>query len=173
MSDFFIGEIRVFPFGRVPTGWHLCDGAVLQIQQNTALFSLLSNKFGGDGKTTFALPDLRGRTMLNQGTIDGRTYAIGVTGGAETVALAQTQVPLHTHTFQADKAATGLVATPNNALPAAPTSPTCYAAQAQSPAATMAADSLSTVGGQAHNNMQPSLVLNYCISTTGIYPSRQ
>jgi microcystin-dependent protein len=171
MADFFIGEIRAFPFGFAPRGWHLCDGSLLQIQQNAALFSLLQTQFGGDGKVQFALPDLRGRTMLNQGTTSSGTYIVGVKGGAEAVALDQTQMPVHTHTLYGNTSASGLVNTPSGAVPATPAS-TIYAAQAQSPAKNMAAASLSAVGGGPHNNMQPSLVINYCISTTGIYPSR-
>jgi len=173
MSDFFIGEIRAFPFGFAPRGWHLCDGSLLQIQQNAALFSLLQTQFGGDGQKTFGLPDLRGRTMLNQVT-GSSTYAIGAIGGAETVTftLTQTQMPVHTHALCGNTATSGLVNTPAGAVPATQASPICYAAQAQSPAKNMAAASLAAVGGGPHNNMQPSLVLNYCISTTGIYPQK-
>jgi microcystin-dependent protein len=170
--DFFLGEIRAFPFSVVPTGWHLCDGSLLPVGPNQALFSLLGTLYGGDGKTNFGIPDLRGRTMLDFGMQDTHIFTPGKTGGQETVALAQTQMPMHSHTMYGDKATSNLAVTPGNALPASPVSPACYADPRSSPPI-MAADSLSSVGGQAHNNMQPSLVLNYCISTTGLYPQKQ
>jgi microcystin-dependent protein len=175
--DFFIGEIRAFamaiPGGPAPRGWHVCDGSLLQIVQNQALFALLGNAYGGDGKTNFALPDLRGRAMVSQGPYEGGApaYSVGNAGGVESVALGTTQLPPHTHSLNGN---TGIGTAPSavNNLPAAVATPNVYAATQQG-SNTMAGDSLASSGGGAsHGNMQPSLVINYCIATTGLFPTR-
>ncbi|AVS73403.1 phage tail protein [Paracidovorax cattleyae] len=178
MSDAYIGEIRLFPFDWTPRGWLPCDGRTLTIQGNQALASLLGNQFGGDGKTNFNLPDLRGRVPVSQGvnplTSPPVTYAVGNYGGLEGVALTAAQVPPHSHSVNAVGAAatTGAVVTTSNVLPAQPAAPHNLYAPA-GPAVGLAADSVSQEGANAtHNNMQPSLVLNFCICTVGLYPQR-
>jgi len=174
--DFYLGEIRAFacnvPGGPAPSGWYVCDGSVLQVAQNQALFSLLRNAYGGDGIKTFALPDLRGRAMLSQGRVPatGTTYTVGQQGGTETVALTTAQMPLHSHSLTASTSA-ATAATPVGNLPALTTTPSLSYAATQNPQATLAADALGSSGGAAHNNVQPSLVINYCIATTGLYPA--
>lgn len=175
--DFYLGEIRAFacnvPGGPAPRGWHVCDGSVLQVAQNQALFSLLRNAYGGDGVKTFALPDLRGRAMLSQGQVPatGTVYVVGKQGGTETVALTTAQMPQHSHNLTASTGA-ATAATPVGNLPAMTTTPNLSYAAAQNAQATLAADALGSCGGAAHNNMQPSLVINYCIATVGLYPTR-
>lgn len=172
MAEPFIGEIRLFSFGFAPAYWATCDGQTLNISQNQALYALLGTTYGGNGTTTFNLPDLRGRTILHP---DGTTYREGVKGGSEAVALnATSQLPAHTHGICAnsDDGSTN-VPTGNVLADVKETSKFAYAASKASPAATLAAGSIAPAGGSAgHNNMQPSLTLNYCIALTGIWPSR-
>jgi microcystin-dependent protein len=180
MSDFYIGEIRMFPWSFAPLGWLPCDGRILNIQQNAALFSLISNRYGGDGKTTFALPDLRGRTPVGQGQpANVPAYVLGTAAGAESVTLQVSQVPSHTHALNAaDEPATiGMPGT--NFLAQAVSNittkePIQLYVNPTDPTKLVALDpgSVSSVGGTAHNNMQPFLAMNYCICSNGIYPSR-
>lgn len=167
--DPFIGEIKMTSFNWAPKGWALCDGAILQTSQNAALFSLLGNRYGGDGKTTFALPDLRGRTPMHT---DFQYYPIGVAGGAETATLDQTTMPAHTHTFQATSAAATLVSVASNAqqLPALSQQNLYAAAASLTPMSPQSCS--STGGGNSHPNMQPSLVVNFIIALVGIWPPR-
>jgi len=179
--DPFIGEIKLMAISYAPQGWALCDGTLLQINQNQTLYSLLGVQYGGDGRTTFALPDLRGRTPVHRGAKPN-----GTAGGSETITLTATQVPQHTHQVavytDAGNKNSGL-----NSHIAAPVSSTSatqqfllYAA-AGLPTNQVALDQTSTNaqptvssagGGVAHENMQPWLALNYFIATTGTYPSR-
>ncbi len=184
MGDFFIGEIRNFAFGSLPggaapQGWLPCDGRSLAINQNQALYSLLGTAFGGTS-TTFNLPDLRGRVAISQGvTAQGKIYNRGTAGGAENVALTAEQLPQHSHSFQGRSEEgtlpliTGNIVSASGANP--PTVPTAQALYA-APAAPMVAlnpASLSMTGSATgHPNMQPYLVNNFCISTTGLYPPR-
>ncbi|MEA5125687.1 phage tail protein [Xanthomonas floridensis] len=177
-TDAFVGEIRLFPIDWAPAGWLPCDGRQLPINSNVALASLLGNQFGGDGKTTFNLPDLRGRVPVGQGvnplTTPTVVYTVGTYGGLESVALTATQIPPHTHMVNAVAAAgtTAAVQTAANVLLAEPPAPHFLYASTGTLTA-LAADSVSQEGGGgAHNNMQPSLVLNFCICTVGIYPQR-
>ncbi|SMB83904.1 phage tail protein [Deinococcus hopiensis] len=169
--DPFVGEIRLFSGNFAPNGWALCDGQVLSISQNTALFSLLGSMYGGNGTSTFALPDLRGRAAMHRGSAPGLTSRyIGDVGGSETVTLVSNELPPHTHTVRAvsDPAESNA----GNAKALARSSElTAYASD--SPGTSLAADSVSTAGGdQPHNNMPPYLTLNYIIALQGIYPSR-
>jgi len=171
MAESYLGEIRLFSFGFAPNGWATCDGQTLAINQNSALYSLLGTTYGGDGITNFKLPDLRGRTMLHASA----SYGEGVKGGAESVALAATsQLPQHTHALAANSGPAGSNSPKNDVLATvAGTTNFAYATAKASPAATLAAGSLSPSGGSApHSNMQPSLVVNYCIALTGIFPTR-
>jgi len=171
--DPFIGTITLFGFNFAPRGWAKCEGQLLSIAQNQALFSLLGTTYGGDGRTTFALPDLRGRTPLGSGQGPGlEQYEQGTTGGAETVTLQQNQMPAHSHSLNANSAA-GNTASPTNAIFAS-----TGAVDREYHAGGVANTAMSgqiigpSGGSQAHENRQPYLVLNYCIALEGIYPSR-
>jgi microcystin-dependent protein len=167
MSEPFLGQISIFGCNFAPRGWSFCSGQSLPIAQNNALFALLGTQYGGNGTTNFALPDLRGRVPIGQGTGPGLSTVVqGQAAGTETVTLATNQIPGHTHTARANSGAanTGI---PTNATWVA--SQTHYSSAA--PDVAMAPTGVGG-GGQAHNNMSPSLVLNYCIAVTGIFPSR-
>lgn len=171
MAEPFIGEIRLFAFNYAPQGWATCDGQVLGLAQNQALYSLLGTTYGGNGTTTFNLPDFRGRTLLHANA----TYLEGKPGGAETVALTATsQLPAHNHTLTANAAPGGNNVPQGNVLAAVEDlSRLAYATTKVTPTATMAPGMLSPAGGSAgHNNMQPSLTVNYCIALTGLWPTR-
>lgn len=172
MADQFIGEIRIFGFTFAPVGWATCDGQVLPISQNTALFSLLGTNFGGNGTSNFSLPNLQGCAAISQGAGPALTPRnVGESGGTASVSLISAEMPSHTHAVyvangagsQADRAnASGNVL----GLPADAT----YATGAQvqmSPASTQLAG-----GSQPHNNMQPYLTINFCIALQGIFPPR-
>lgn len=167
----FIGEIMMFAGNFAPTGWALCNGQLLSIAQNTALFSLLGTTYGGNGQTTFALPDLRGRAPIHFGQGPGLSnYSQGQLAGEENHTLLATEMPTHTHVARAD-AANGTSDTPTGMFPArTPGGTPAYGAGS---AAQLASTFLATTGGsQPHNNMQPYLVINYCIALTGVFPSR-
>lgn len=169
--DPFIGEIMLFAGNFAPRGWAFCDGQILSISQNTALFSLLGTTYGGNGVTTFALPDLRGRAPVHFGQGAGlSSYVLGQKAGVEAVTLGVNEIPAHTHQAFAD-ANNGTTDSPVGALPARnPAGMPVYGTTAN---AAMAAGHLATVGGgQPHTNLPPYLVLNYCIALTGIFPSR-
>lgn len=181
MSDYFLGEIRMFGFGWAPQGWALCNGATLNIAQNQALYTLLGTQFGGNGQTTFMLPDLRSRTPVNI-TGGGVTpvYQTGNTGGAETIGLVAATVPQHSHTVTAYPSL-GTAIPPTGADIASVASPGSSTANFSSylPSSTWTADaqlnaaSVSVTGGGAgHANMQPFAVVNFCISIEGLYPMR-
>ena len=180
--DPFVGQLALFGFPFAPKGWALCQGQLLPIQQNTALFSLLGTTYGGDGRTNFALPDLRGRTAVGAGQGPGLSpYTLGSQQGVEQVQLAAAATPQHTHAFPAF-AATATTNAPNGALPAQGVatggrggSPVNTYAPASGAAAKplAAAQAAAAAGGNGgHNNVQPSLALNWCIALQGIYPSR-
>jgi len=173
MAEPYIGEIRLFSFGYAPQGWATCDGQTLNIVQNQALYALLGTTYGGDGATTFKLPDLRGRTALHRSA----TYKEGKAGGAETVALSTTaQLPVHTHLLAANAAVGGSNVPQGNLLATVQDSSGtkfAYAAAKATPAATLAPGTLSPAGASgSHNNVQPSLAINYCIALTGYFPPR-
>jgi len=164
----FVGEIKLLPWNWPPRNWHLCDGSLLPISQFTALFSLLGTQYGGNGQTTFALPDLRGRTPIHRGQV----YSQGETDGAETVTLTIATMASHNHSLLGMTAA-GDKHPPNNfyLAQANPNTDFCYATDT-TPVA-LAPNSTTNIGGnQPHANMQPYLVLNYCIALSGVYPSR-
>ncbi|MGD0594355.1 MAG: tail fiber protein [Acidimicrobiales bacterium] len=170
MADPFLGEIRILPFNFAPSGWALCAGQLLPINQNTALFSLLGTTYGGDGKSTFALPDLRGRVPLSFGQGSGLpAYTLGEEGGSDTVKLHHDQMPAHNHLVRAnDGAAT---ADKPAAAVLARTRGDAYAAS--SDGTTMDANMLDAAGrGHPVSVVQPYLALNFCIALVGIFPSR-
>ena len=172
MSDQFVAEIRIFPFNFPPTGWAFCDGQLMPISQNTALFSLLGTTYGGDGKSTFGLPNLQGSAPLQPGQGTGLSlYDLGQTGGEESVALLQSEIPAHTHAANASNGP-AILQSPasdrvlgranNNAYLDNPANLVTLAPEALAPAG----------GGQPHNNLQPYLTLNFCIALQGIFPPR-
>ena len=175
MADPFVAEIRIFPFNFAPTGWAQCNGQLLPISQNTALFSLLGTYYGGDGKSTFALPDLQGAAAMFWGQGNGLSLRdLGELGGSQTVTLLTTEIPVHVHTVNAKIAGgqavpTGLVWGTSSAAKAAAN---FYAPAAPSPVA-MNPGALSIAGSTfPHNNMPPYLTLNLCIALQGVYPPR-
>ena len=173
MTDPFVAEIRVFGFNFPPRGWASCSGQLMPLSQNTALFSLLGTMYGGDGKSTFALPDLQDRSPMHQGQGQGLSLrTVGESGGAEFITLLESEMPVHTHQARA----TG--------SPADVSSPTATTALARSTGKTAWAPSdgnnttlhpnavTPTGGSFPHNNLMPYLVLNYCIALQGVYPQR-
>ncbi|MGO8739000.1 phage tail protein [Rhodoblastus sp.] len=177
MGQPYVGEIRLFGGNFAPVDWHFCDGTLLSIADNSVLFNLIGTTYGGDGQTTFALPDLRSRVPLHQGSRGGQTYVLGQFGGAETVALTTSQIPAHSHQVQAT--ATGTAATPaanlvlSSQTSNAPNSPPAYAAPNSATLAPLASQSVANQGeGQAHDNIQPFVALNFIISLFGVYPSQ-
>jgi microcystin-dependent protein len=173
MSDPFIGEIRMFAGNFAPRGWAFCNGQILPIAQNTALFSLLGTTYGGDGRTTFALPDLRDRIPVGFGEGPGLTpRTLGESGGAAAVTLAANQIPSHTHALRA-ASGTPSSGAPSGEVVLAPTTGGKIYRDATSPVA-MSAGTIGPAGGsQPHNNLQPYLAVNYIIALQGIFPSRQ
>ena len=171
MSEPFLGEIRMFGFGFAPQGWAQCNGQLLPINQNQALFSLLGTTYGGDGRTAFALPDMRSRVPVCQGQGPGlSSYAEGQAGGAETVTLVPAQMPGHTHPVKASSSAAGSNQPEGRAL--ARSAGHIYTAKPDT-STIMNADMLGdTGGGQSHDNIQPYLAVNFCIALNGIFPSR-
>lgn len=170
MSDPFLGQISITAFNFAPKGWALCNGQILPISQNQALFSLLGTQYGGNGITHFALPDLRGRAPAHR----GNALPQGAAVGAEVVTLTAAQLPPHSHGLQAssDLANASL---PTGALPAARGrgGPLMYAAAGATPAAALHPAAVAAAGGnQPHNNLQPFSTLNFVIALTGIFPSR-
>jgi microcystin-dependent protein len=170
MSNPYVGEIRLFAGNFAPAGWMFCQGQLLSIAENEVLFVLIGTTYGGDGQSTFALPDLRGRVPVHQGQGPGLSPRIlGELDGTETVTLAPTQLPTHTHALRASTAAATGTA-PGGALLAA-TSVASYDPAAASTA--MAAIAVGSAGGnQPHENMAPTLALNYIIALFGIFPQQ-
>jgi microcystin-dependent protein len=176
MSTPYIGEIRMFGFGTrgAPNGWQACDGSLLPISEYNALFSLIGTTYGGDGMTTFAVPDLRGRVPIHQGTGPGlSTYVIGQRAGTETVTVLPNQMPAHTHTLVATSRAATALTPGNTLLPAAVSGDDVYVSDVTGTTpASMSAQSTSLAGGsQPHENCMPTLTVQYCIATQGIFPS--
>jgi microcystin-dependent protein len=175
MADPFVAEIRIFGFNYAPTGWAHCDGQLLPISQNTALFSLLGTMYGGDGKSTFALPDLQGTAPLAWGQGPGLSdYAQGEVGGSEFVTLIQTEMPVHTHQMRADTLDPADVNIPSpTSSYAQSTGGTLYQDNPADPVAFL--DPLATqIAGASfpHNNLMPYLTFNFCIALQGVFPPR-
>ncbi|MGA8223300.1 MAG: tail fiber protein [Candidatus Acidiferrales bacterium] len=171
-TDAFLGQILMVSFQFAPKGWALCNGQILPITQNTALFSLLGTTFGGDGVRTFALPDLRGRVPIHQGTdsATGTPFTLGQTGGEEQVTLLVSQIPAHTHSLSAESAV-GTSNNPSGNIWGAQSRLNVYSSSSADIA--MSFSSVSFAGGsQPHDNHSPYLTINYIIALVGVFPSR-
>ena len=168
MSEPFLSEIRIFSFNFPPAGWAFCNGQTLPISQNQALFSLTGTYYGGNGINTFNLPNLQGSVPLHM----GGSFLLGNTGGEQNHTVTVYELPSHAHTMNAANSA-ATTASPSHAA-LAQTAPSVGAAYAASgPATTLAPQAIGSVGGgQPHNNLQPYLVLNFCIALVGIFPPR-
>ena len=170
MGQPFIGEIRMVGFNFQPVGWAFCNGQLMSIAQNDALFALLGTTYGGDGVSTFALPDFRGRIPIHMGQGTGLSpYTIGQVAGVENVTLQPVQLPSHHHALQASQDA-ATTASPSGALPGVADVPTYFPGPAT---AAMLAQSIGSSGGNIpHENMMPFLCINFIIALEGIFPSR-
>ena len=174
MADPFVAEIRIFPFNFAPKGWAFCDGQLLPLSQNTALFSLLGTNYGGDGKSNFALPDLQGNAPMHPGQGPGLSlHDLGESSGTETVTLIQSEMPAHSHTMSAttqpgEDAAPGPLEALGRSVGAS-----LYQDTVNANLTSLAPNALTVAGGSLpHNNMQPYLTLNFCIALQGVYPPR-
>ena len=170
MADPFVAEIRIFPFNFAPKGWAWCDGQLMPLSQNTALFSLLGTTYGGNGKSNFALPDLQGRAPMHPGQGPGLSlHDLGETGGSETVTLLESEIPAHSHAYsQSIRPVDNL----NPAGVAFGSGNNIYA-PSSSALVQLAPEALAPAGGDApHNNMQPYLTFYFCIALQGVFPPR-
>ena len=176
MADPFVAEIRIFPFNFAPKGWAFCNGQLLPLSQNTALFSLLGTTYGGDGKSTFALPNLQGSAPMHPGQGSGLSlHDLGEIGGSEFVTLLVSEIPVHAHGVGRASTAAGDSTAPSNAVWAQAGAGRGGAALyiAGPPTGKVNANSLAPTGGSLpHNNMQPYLTLNFCIALQGVFPQR-
>lgn len=172
MADPFVAEIRIFPFNFAPKGWAFCDGQLLPLSQNTALFSLLGTTYGGNGKSNFALPNLQGNVPMHPGQGPGLSlHDLGETGGSDTVTLLESEIPAHSHALRVYKsdpadhfspAGNTLCRSNNGQAWGASGSNAAFADEALAPAG----------GDQPHNNMMPYLTFNFCIALQGVFPPR-
>ena len=177
MSTPYIGEIRMFGFGSrgAPNGWQTCDGSLLPISQYDTLYALIGTTYGGDGQTTFGVPDLRGRVPLHQGQGPGLSnQVIGQKAGTETVTLLPTQMPAHTHTLVATSTAATATTPGSTVMPATVSGDTFYASDISGGTVAPAdVTAISGAGGsQPHDNTMPTLTVQYCIAWQGLYPSQ-
>jgi microcystin-dependent protein len=172
MADPFVAEIRIFPFNFAPKGWAWCDGQLLPLSQNTALFSLLGTTYGGDGKSNFALPDLQGRAPMHPGQGPGLSlHDLGETGGSETVTLLESEIPAHSHALMANNQVADHPSPTGNSLARVP-GDTMYRSGNPS-LVQLGPSALPPAGGdQPHNNMQPYLTFYFCIALQGVFPPR-
>jgi microcystin-dependent protein len=168
MSEPFLAEVRIVGFNFAPRGWAFCDGQILPINQNQSLYSLLGTTYGGDGRTSFALPDLRGRVPIHVGSSNGGSHTLGQKSGEERHTLSAAEMPAHQHTWKCSTEdgdnplpASNLLASFNNAY-----------RDGTDPTDPVAGTITNGGGGQAHDNMQPYLALYFCIALQGLFPSR-
>jgi microcystin-dependent protein len=173
MADPFVAEIRIFPFNFAPRGWAWCNGQLLPISQNTALFSLLGTTYGGDGKSTFALPDLQGRAPMHPGQGPGLSlHDLGETGGSETVTLLESEIPSHAHTLRVSTDPANVQAPGSTVVLSRASGGNAYSTTVTGLQA-MAGQALAPAGGDApHNNLQPYLTFYFCIALQGVFPPR-
>lgn len=170
MSEPFLAEVRMVGFNFAPRGWAFCDGQILPINQNQSLYSLLGTTYGGDGRTSFALPDLRGRTPIHVGRSNGgEEHGLGEKSGEETHTLTTAEMPQHSHTLRGTNDEPGDDNPSNNVL--SRSAQQIYA-PFDAPSSLGSGTVMNTGGGQAHENMQPYLALNFCIALQGLFPSR-
>lgn len=166
MAEPFLSEIRIMSFGFAPKGWALCNGQLLPINQNQGLFSLLGTTYGGDGRVNFGLPDLQGRTPIHMGS----SHTLGERGGEQSHTLSISEIPTHTHTLNGTSSTGTLIIAAGNLLGASPSQ--MYQAPDNNLVAMNPASIPNIGGSQAHLNMQPFLILNFCIALQGIFPSQ-
>jgi microcystin-dependent protein len=174
MSNPFVAEIRIFPFNFAPKGWAFCDGQILPLSQNTALFSLLGTTYGGDGKSNFALPNMQGNAPMHPGQGPGLSlHDLGETGGSDTVTLLESEIPSHSHNMMAS-AINALNTAPGPAQALGKSAGiAAYCTVTNSNVTPMNDNVIAPAGGdQPHNNLQPYLTLNFCIALQGVYPPR-
>ena len=169
----FVAEICIFPFNFAPRGWAACDGQLIPISQNTALFSLLGTTYGGDGRSTFALPDLQGRAAMHPGQGPGLSlHDLGETGGSDTVTLLASEMPAHAHALSGSSQP-GEDASPANELLARSIGASLYQTTTNANIVQLSPNALAPAGGNLpHNNLMPSLTLRFCIALQGVYPPR-
>jgi microcystin-dependent protein len=172
MADPFVAEIRIFPFNFPPKGWAFCDGQILPLSQNTALFSLLGTTYGGDGKSNFALPNVQGNAPMHPGQGPGLSlHDLGEIGGSQTVTLLESEIPSHSHGWNASNADSTSQAPGNQFMAGGVGGITMYANPAS--LVQLNPNVVTPAGGdQPHNNMQPYLTLNFCIALQGVFPPR-
>lgn len=174
MADPFVAEIRIFPFNFAPKGWAFCDGQLLPLSQNTALFSLLGTTYGGNGKSNFGLPNLQGSAPMEWGQGPGLSLrSIGETGGSETVTLLESEIPAHAHAIRVQGADPADVQIPGPTVVLGRSSGGAAYQTTTTGLVSMAPEMLPPAGGdQPHNNMMPYLTLNFCIALQGVFPPR-
>jgi microcystin-dependent protein len=174
MSDQFVAEIRIFPFNFPPKGWAFCNGQLMPISQNTALFSLLGTTYGGDGKSTFALPDMQGNAPMQPGQGQGLSLRdLGEMSGVESITLLQSEMPFHTHTLRGTVEDATQSSFTQGVILAQTVNGNLYQSTTNANIVQMALQALAPAGGGLpHNNMQPYLTLNFCIALQGIFPQR-
>ena len=169
MSEPFLAEVRIVGFNFAPRGWAFCDGQILPINQNQSLYSLLGTTYGGDGRTSFALPDLRGRTPIHIGRSNGgNDHRLGSKSGEETHTLSASEMPQHNHAAQASTSPGNSPISANNVLASANN----LYRNLSNPTPLRAGTVANIGGGQAHENMQPYIAVNFCIALQGLFPSR-
>jgi microcystin-dependent protein len=174
MADPFLAEIRIFPFNFAPKGWAFCDGQILPLSQNTALFSLLGTTYGGDGKSNFALPNVQGNAPMHPGQGPGLSlHDLGETGGSQTVSLLESEIPSHSHAMMASSDSADNFVTAGNMIAKPLGRGNNLFVTTTTPLVAMNDNALAPAGGdQPHNNMQPFLTLNFCIALQGVFPPR-
>jgi microcystin-dependent protein len=172
--DPFVAEIRIFPFNFAPKGWAWCDGQLLPLSQNTALFSLLGTTYGGNGKSNFALPDLQGRAPMHPGQGPGLSqHDLGETGGSETVSLLESEIPSHSHSLMSLGAPANRTNPIGNSIARVPSGAAFVLASPAPPLVNLSDQTIAPAGGdQPHSNMQPYLTCFFCIALQGVYPPR-
>lgn len=172
--DPFVAEIRIFPFNFAPKGWAFCDGQILPLSQNTALFSLLGTTYGGDGKSNFALPNMQGNAPMHPGQGPGLSpHDLGETGGSDTVTLIESEIPSHSHSLMSSTTNSSKPSPGGNVLARVTGASPYVAGTPAPPLVQFSSNALAPAGGdQPHNNMQPYLTLNFCIALQGVFPPR-